>query len=217
VPGRQATLFDDATADPGLQKRPRDLDLPPWLKGRYGTAVGRAVHGVLQTVDLTGVDLAGLGAAVAAQCQAEAVPERAGDVRALVEAALGSPVVRAAAAAPHWREVYACTPVGDADGQRLLEGYVDLLYRGPDGLVVVAHKTSATADPAELDRRVEGYRLQGAAYAVAVGRATGEAVTRVVFLFLTPQGAVERTLGDLESAMADVERLVATGEELVAP
>jgi ATP-dependent helicase/nuclease subunit A len=124
--------------------------------------------------------------------------------------------VREAAVAPHWREVYACTPLPDAEGgQRLLEGYVDLLYRGPDGLVVVDHKTSASADPGELDRRVEGYRLQGAAYAVAVGRATGEPVTRVVFLFLTPQGAVERTLGDLEAAVADVERLVAAGQELV--
>ena len=86
-----------------------------------------------------------------------------------------------------------------------------------DGLVVVDHKTSATADPAELDRRVAGYRLQGAAYAVAVGRATGEPVTRVVFLFLTPQGAVERELADLDAAMADVERLVQAGEELVTP
>jgi ATP-dependent exoDNAse (exonuclease V) beta subunit len=196
-------------ADPGLQKRPRDLDLPPWLKGRYGTAVGRAVHGVLQTIDLASG--AGVADAVAAQCQAEAVPERADDVLALVTDALGSPVVQAAAAAPHWREVYACTPIGD----RLLEGYVDLLYRTEDGLVVVDHKTAATADPAELDRRVEGYRLQGAAYAVAVGRSTGELVRRVVFLFLTPQGAVERELGDLAAAMADVEGLVAAGEELV--
>jgi ATP-dependent helicase/nuclease subunit A len=225
----QASLFDapadlgdddqgDRTGgtDPGLQKRPRDLDLPPWLKGRYGTAVGRAVHGVLQTIDLTGADPAGLEAAVAAQCQAEAIPERADDVRGLVLDALGAAVVREAAVAPHWREVYACTPLPDAEGgQRLLEGYVDLLYRGPDGLVVVDHKTSASADPGELDRRVEGYRLQGAAYAVAVGRATGEPVTRVVFLFLTPQGAVERTLGDLEAAVADVERLVAAGQELV--
>ena len=199
------------TVDPGLQKRPRDLDLPPWLKGRYGTAVGRAVHGVLQTIDLaTG---AGLDDAVAAQCQAEAVPDRADDVRGLVEDALASAVVRAAAAHPHWREVYACTPIGD----RLLEGYVDLLYRGDDGLVVVDHKTSGSADPDDLDRRVAGYRLQGAAYAVAVGRATGEPVVRVVFLFLTPHGAVERDLGDLSAAMVDVERLVAEGAELVTP
>ena len=146
-----------------------------------------------------------------AQCQAEAVPDRADDVRGLVQDALASPCVQAAAASAHWREVYACTPIGD----RLLEGYVDLLYRASDGLVVVDHKTSASADPDELDRRVAGYRLQGAAYAVAVGRATGEPVTRVVFLFLTPQGAVERELGDLDAAMADVERLVRAGEELV--
>ncbi|MGV3759419.1 MAG: PD-(D/E)XK nuclease family protein, partial [Actinomycetota bacterium] len=195
--------------DPGLQKRPRDLDLPPWLKGRYGTAVGRAVHGVLQTVDLATGE--GLDAAVAAQCQAEAVPERAGEVRRLVAEALASPVVQAAAASPHWREVYACTPIGD----RLLEGYVDLLYRGADGLVVVDHKTSASAEPEELDRRLAGYRLQGAAYAVAVGRSAGEPVTRVVFLFLTPDGPDERELPDLEGAMADVERLVAEGQELV--
>ena len=44
---------------------------------------------------------------------------------------------------PHWREVYACTPIGD----RLLEGYVDLLYRGDDGLVVVDHKTSGQRRP----------------------------------------------------------------------
>jgi hypothetical protein len=197
--------------DPGLQKRPADLDLPPWLKGRYGTAVGRAVHGVLQTIDLaTG---AGLEPAVAAQCQAEAVVDRRDDVRALVEQALGSPSVQAAATATHWREVYACTPVGD----RLLEGYIDLLYRGPDGLVVVDYKTAATAEPSELDRRVAGYRLQGAAYAVAVGRATGEAVTRVVFVFLTPAGPVERELPDLDAAIADVERLVRAGEELLTP
>ena len=45
--------------DPGLAKDGRDLELPPWNKGRYGTAIGRAVHAVLQTVDLaTGAGLA---------------------------------------------------------------------------------------------------------------------------------------------------------------
>ena len=56
--------------------------------------------------------------------------------------ALASPSVREAAASPHWREVYACTPI---DG-RLLEGYIDLLYRDPEGLVVVDYKTAATSD-----------------------------------------------------------------------
>jgi ATP-dependent exoDNAse (exonuclease V) beta subunit len=194
--------------DAGLQKRPRDLDLPPWLKGRYGTAVGRAVHGTLQTIDLaTG---AGIEAAVAAQCEAEAIPDRHEQVRVLVQHALAAPSVREAAAAPHWREVYACVPV---DG-RLLEGYVDLLYRGRDGLVVVDHKTSASADPAELDRRLAGYRLQGASYALTVAAATGEPVARVTFLFLTPEGAIERHLPDLDAAVAHVRALVTAGEEL---
>jgi ATP-dependent exoDNAse (exonuclease V) beta subunit len=195
--------------DPGLVKRPRDLDLPPWLKGRYGTAVGRAVHGVLQTVDLgTGDGLDGL---VAAQCEAEAVPDRAPDVRRLALEALDAPSVREAAGRPHWREVYACAPIE----WRLLEGYVDLLYRGADGLVVVDYKTAATSDPDELDRRVEGYRLQGAAYAAAVGATADEPVRRVTFVFLTPDGAVERDLPALDEALLEVRRVVTTGREVV--
>ena len=77
----------DAVADPGLHKRPRDLDLPPWQKGRYGTAVGRAVHGVLQTIDLATGE--GLDAAVAAQAAAESVMHLDTHIRALVTAALG--------------------------------------------------------------------------------------------------------------------------------
>jgi ATP-dependent exoDNAse (exonuclease V) beta subunit len=200
----------EAEPDPGLEKRPRDLDLPPWLKGRYGTAVGRAVHGVLQTLDLaTG---AGLAAAVAAQCEAEAVQERTEVVQALVVAALGSPSVQEAARCPHWREVYVCTPVGG----RLLEGYIDLLYRGNDGLVVVDHKTAATSDAASLDSRLAAYRNQGASYALAVAGATGEAVARVTFLFLTPDGAFERHLPDLDEAVARVRELVASGQEVLA-
>jgi ATP-dependent exoDNAse (exonuclease V) beta subunit len=198
---------DTGEPDPGLQKRPRDLDLPPWLKGRYGTSVGRAVHGVLQTIDL-GSGL-GIDDAVAAQCEAEAIPDRAATVRQLVEQALASDVVREASAAPHWREVYACTPL---EGGRLLEGYVDLLYRTLGGLVVVDYKTAGSSDATVLDERVAGYRLQGASYALVVSAATAEPVHRVVFLFLTPDGAVTRELSGLDGAMADVRRLVVAGE-----
>jgi ATP-dependent exoDNAse (exonuclease V) beta subunit len=208
-------LTDDAVPDQGeglehgLQKRPRDLDLPPWLKGRYGSAVGRAVHGVLQTVDLsTG---GGLDAAVAAQCEAEAIPDHADDVERLARYALTSPSVIEAAANPHWREVYACTPV---DG-RLLEGYIDLLYRAPDGLVVVDHKTAGTNDPEELSRRVEGYRLQGASYALTVAAATGEPVVRVTFLFLTPAGPVERDLDNVDASIERIRALVPAGREFM--
>jgi ATP-dependent helicase/nuclease subunit A len=205
----EGTPDSDDEPDPGLEKRPRDLDLPPWLKGRYGTAVGRAVHGVLQTIDLASG--AGLDQALSAQCEAEAVPTRADDVRQLVLDALGAPSVVEAAASEYWREVYVCTPLED----RLLEGYIDLLYRSPDGLVVVDYKTAATSDPDELDRRVEGYRIQGASYALTVAATTAEPVTRVVFLFLTPAGAVEKHLGGLDQSIAEVRRLVNSGQEFV--
>ena len=171
--------------------------------------MGRAVHGVLQTIDLASG--AGLDEALVAQCEAEAVPDRARDVRMLVLQALESPSVVEAAASPHWREIYACTPV---DG-RLLEGYIDLLYRGPEGLVVVDYKTASTSDPQALDQRVEGYRTQGASYALTIGSSIAEPVVRVTFLFLTPDGAVERHLADLDVAMADVRQLVSAGHEIV--
>ena len=81
--------LSDVDLDPGLAKAARDLELPPWNKGRYGTAIGRAVHGVMQTVDLP--DGAGLPEAVAAQCLAEGVVPYENVVRQLCEAALGIP------------------------------------------------------------------------------------------------------------------------------
>jgi len=48
---------------------------------------------------------------------------------------------------------------------------------------------------------------------LAVAAATGEPVVRVTFLFLTPQGAVERHLPDIDAAVAAVRGLVAAGTE----
>jgi ATP-dependent helicase/nuclease subunit A len=141
---------------------------------------------------------------VASQCEAEAVVDRSDDVRRLVTAALESPSVREASECPHWKEIYVCAPVGD----RQLEGYIDLLYRGPDGLVVVDYKTAATSDPDELTRRVEGYRAQGASYALTVGATTGEPVAKVVFVFLTPDGAIELTLPELPASVDQITQLV---------
>ena len=38
---------------------------------------------------------------------------------------------------------------------------------------------------------------------------------RVTFLFLTPNGPVERHLADLDEAIAEVERLVTAGREIL--
>jgi ATP-dependent exoDNAse (exonuclease V) beta subunit len=182
---------------PGLAKDARDLELPPWNKGRYGTAVGRAVHAVLQSVNLRTGE--GLDDAVAEQVVAEAVAEHAGIVAQLARAALQSNTVQRAASCPHWRETYVGTVIGD----RVLEGFVDLMYRDDDGLVIVDYKTD-TVPTSALNQRVAFYRPQMAAYAAAAQAATGEKVARCVLLFLSPHGAVERQVEDLEPAVRQV-------------
>ncbi|MDP9334467.1 MAG: DNA helicase UvrD, partial [Actinomycetota bacterium] len=83
-----------ALDDPGLAKDGRDLELPPWNKGRYGTAIGRAVHATLQTIELaTGRDVE---ATAAAQGAAEGVLGHEETIAALTRAAVASPIVRRA-------------------------------------------------------------------------------------------------------------------------
>ncbi|MGH9279271.1 MAG: UvrD-helicase domain-containing protein [Acidimicrobiales bacterium] len=187
-------------ADPGLAKDARDVDLPPWQKGRYGTAVGRAVHGVLQAIDLASGD--GLAAAAAAQAAAEGVLGREPIIASLARSALESELVRRASALPHWREVY----VGCSLGGGVLEGFIDLLYRDDDGLVVVDHKTDSWRNDADLDSKVDRYKVQLAAYAYAVGQVVGEPVARAVLLFLSPTGAAERWV---DVASVDIPALAA--------
>jgi len=110
-------------------------------------------------------------------------------------------------AAEYWREAYVAVP---AEGLTL-EGYVDLVYRpqGSDGLVVVDYKTDVIRDDSMLADRMAHYRVQGAAYAIAVSTATGEPVDRCVFLFLAHGAAREiEVAGDeLAAAIAQVRTL----------
>lgn len=167
----------------GLAKQARDLELPPWAKGRYGTAIGRAVHAVLQTVDLATGD--GVAEVAAAQALAEGVADATEGIAAAARAALVSETVRRAAESPHWREIYVGTEIGGT----VVEGYVDLLYRDREtgGLVLVDYKTDAATSGAA----VAAYATQLAVYARALADACGEPVTRAVLLFLRPAGAVE--------------------------
>ncbi|PWD49387.1 DNA helicase UvrD [Serinibacter arcticus] len=181
-----ADAAESDTVEPGgAAKGARDLQLPPWSKGRYGTAIGRAVHGVLQSVDLASG--AGLDAALAAQVHAEAVTEHADVVEALVRSALASDLVRRAAEREHWAETFVAT----VEDGRVLEGFVDLTVRDADGgVTIVDYKTDAVPAGA-LGARTQYYAPQLRAYARAL-RDAGADVRRAVLLFLHPEGAVER-------------------------
>jgi ATP-dependent exoDNAse (exonuclease V) beta subunit len=173
----------------GLAKGARDVEQPAWAKGRYGSAVGRAVHGALQSVDLaTG---AGLDDAVAAQCVAEGVVEFQPLVTALVRSALASDVVKRAAARDHWREPYVAMVQEDGT---VLEGFVDLVYREDDGsLVIVDYKTDDVPDAA-VPSRVAYYAPQLRAYQWMVGTATGQPSGDPVLVFARQGSPSERTL-----------------------
>jgi ATP-dependent helicase/nuclease subunit A len=201
---RRLAGVDAAAEEP--EKDEPEADAPPWQRGRVGTAFGRAVHAVLQTVDLRTGE--GADGAARAQAAAEGIPGRADEVAHAVRAALRSPAAREAAGARSWREVYVAA---DVEGT-VVEGFVDLLYEADDGLVVVDWKTDAVRSAADVDAAVGRYRPQAAAYAVAVERALGRRVARCELVFTGTGEPQQRRVPDLDGARAEVSALVTSGE-----
>ena len=200
---RPATVSkSDEIHEPGLLKDGDESELPIQGRGRYGTAIGRAVHAVLQTVDLeTGT---GLGPLARIHAEAEGVAELSDEVTSLALSALASEEIQRAVSSRYWRELYVACPIGD----QVIEGYVDLVYETDEGLVVVDYKTDQI-DPSELGRKVERYRLQGATYATALEATTRQRVARVVFVFLSPTSpALLASLPNLEEAIAEVRTVI---------
>jgi ATP-dependent helicase/nuclease subunit A len=197
APRIAATTIAHATEFTLDDKPEPPAESPPWQRGRAGTSVGRAVHAVLQTIDLkTGT---GGEDAARAQAYAEGIPSRGPEILELVENARKAKTVRAAVASGrYWREVYVAA---ECDGVTV-EGFIDLLYESAEGLVIVDYKTDAVPDETTMAAATERYRLQGAAYAVAVEQALGRPVARCVFVFARPKG--ERDVADLPAAMREV-------------
>ncbi|MGH8987033.1 MAG: UvrD-helicase domain-containing protein, partial [Acidimicrobiales bacterium] len=177
----------------------------PWRRGRAGTALGRAVHAVLQSGDLATLDDFDLLAL--AHAVTEGIPERARDVSRIARAGATSDLVRRAVSGKYWREIYVGVPVGE----RVLEGFVDLLFEGEDGLEVVDYKTDLVRDDEDVERLVERYRLQAAAYALGVELASGRKVQRCTLLFLRGTGSLARPVPRLTEAVSDVRSVMGNG------
>ena len=191
---------DQESEDEDGGKLDPDTDDEPWRRGRAGTSVGRAVHAVLQTVDLkTG---AGIEDTARAQAVAEGIPRRESDIARLTRVAVRSDIVRRAVeSGRYWREVPVGVPVGDG----ALEGFIDLLFETPSGgLVIVDYKTDTLRED-QTAAAAERYRPQASAYALAVSRATTKPVEEVVFLFLEPKG--EESFTDIEALTGEAERM----------
>jgi ATP-dependent helicase/nuclease subunit A len=197
---RERELVDD----PGLDKQPVNIDLPPWQRGRYGTAIGRAVHGTLQFCDLdTGSDIDGLARS---QCAAEGIIGVHRSVAALARSAITAPIVRdVVAGCEHWRELFIAAPVGN----RLLEGYIDLLVRTSSGLVIVDYKTDRWSGPVQSAERIGRYRIQLASYAAALESMLGEPIGAGVLVRCRPgESADQIEIDDWTEAIAEVQQLI---------
>lgn len=191
-----------ATRLSGVDKDEADADAETAhasRRGRGGAALGRAVHAVLQTIDLETAE--GIEATARAQAAAEGIPQLQADIAELALAAVNSDIVRrAVASGRYWREALIATPIGGG----ALEGFIDLLFEEDGELVVVDYKTDAIdADAAEYiaDSR---YRMQAGSYALIAERATRMHVKDVVFLFLRPKS--EHSMADLDALKAEAER-----------
>ena len=208
------------SADGSWQQKTGDeqVEIDPWRRGRAASAIGRAVHAVLQDVDPGEVGdggiITGLSALATKHARAHDVSEYEAEVLALAQATLATPVMQRAAVAlakgRAWRESYVSAPVGDTGV--VVEGYVDLMFEDKDGsLVIVDYKTDRTTDAADQ------YELQLGAYIAAVTKATGIEVSAAVLVFSrrasealaagTSLDAAEHRVADLDHAANRAIRL----------
>ncbi len=161
-----------------------------------GLALGRALHAVMEEVDLAAGT--GLDALAREKCAAEGCAADAALVAGWARNCLAAgPVVEAAAAPACYREL----PFWSEIAGVVVNGWVDLAFESPRGLVIVDYKTD---EPTTATARAAGeYRRQLAVYAAALARVTGGAVAGAYLVF---------------AAAAEGERVIdlGAGEKLVA-
>ena len=173
-------------------------DFETLRRGRGGAPIGRAVHAVLQTIDLATGE--GIEHTARAQAAAEGVPQDHAEIARLANAAVNSDIVRRAVASRRfWREVPVAAPIADGT----LEGFIDLLFEEDGELVIVDYKTDAI-DQAHTEEYAARYYTQAGCYALAAERATQRRVKEVAFLFLRPKS--EQRIHDLTALKAAAEQ-----------
>ena len=171
----------------------------PYRRGRGGTNLGRAVHAVLQSIDLLTGE--GLEDICRAQAEAEGIGDAAKDVLELSRNALATETVKGLiesvkqGSANYYREVFVSTKLGD----RLVEGFIDLLIDAPDGITIVDYKTDRLTTKQVHELGPE-YEVQLGLYAWAVAETTGKLVREATLLFLRPQE--ERWFPDPQALMS---------------
>ena len=149
----------------------------------HGNDLGVALHALMEVVDLSAAldDAFEARARVAADIANLQDPDR---FVLLAQSALESDPVCRAAATEHWREM-PLAGVGP-DGETVVDGIADLVYRDDSGdLVIADYKTDIGVSSAT----VEEYWIQLAIYASLLEGATGQSVSSLRLIFCRPGGA----------------------------
>ena len=127
-------------------------------RGRAGSAIGTAVHATLEVLNVA--DPNDVDGQVRRQCAIESIPEHVNVVAAMVRSALRSDAVRLAVSNPHHKELFVSARLGE----RVIEGYIDLLIEADGGLIIVDYKTDsvteATADERSPTTNSKGRRTR---------------------------------------------------------
>ncbi len=199
-----SSLHDSADSVEDAKTRDEQIESDPWRRGRAASSIGRAVHAILQDVDLNDPSTPELDVLAAKHSRAHDVAGYEEEILRLAQATLETPVMRRAAEAlakgRAWRESYVSAPVGDSG--LILEGYVDLMFEDDEGaLVIVDYKTDRTTNAAKA------YELQLGAYVAAVRKATGLAVSEAVLVFSQQASEALKNGSSLEDAQHSVSDL----------
>ena len=173
-------------------KPPRSFAALPDQIGRYGTRVGRAVHGVVQVLPFDD-PLAGVADRVAEQCRAEDVPERFHPyVEQLVRSIATSEAFARMAAASNVGTVRREMYVGAEVNGEGVYGIIDAVWREDGRFVVVDFKTDHVLEPPAV--LADRYRVQLQAYADALTAATGVEVAETLLCVALPDGTPALTV-----------------------
>ena len=197
-----AAALDEIVQDGGRPdsihaKHARAFAALPDQIGRYGTRIGRAVHGVLQMVDLQ-QPANGLAQLVSGQCDSEEVPQRFCEyVARLVDSVVGSEVfermARAELQGTVRREMYVGAQVTQADGDITgVYGIIDAIWMHEGRFVVVDFKTDHVLEPAEV--LVSRYQVQLQAYEQALRASTGRDIAELLLCVALPDGSPAATI-----------------------
>ncbi len=180
---KEVTVDDDRTRDDAL---------------RLGTVVHAALeHAVSKRATLDDADLRAVVDACADECGLVSTTLR-DEAVTLARRGLNAGVVRRAVSAQRtWTEVPVtlCERDESGHGIAISRGICDLVFTEGDGLILVDYKTDrfGATEPVEyqLERKVETYRDQVAAYVRALTAATGLPVAEawLVFLAASDDGA----------------------------